>query len=107
MAQFRGQSKNFTFDGEIGSYIGTLFLSILLTIVTLGIAYPWALVMRQQWITNHTLVDGRRLKFLGSGTELFGLYIIWFILIVITLGIYSLWVGPKITKWVVENTDFE
>lgn len=31
----------------------------------------------------------------------------WLLLCVITLGIYSFWVGPRIQKWIVENTDFD
>ena len=34
-------------------------------------------------------------------------WIKWLLLIIITLGIYSFWVIPRLTKWVVENTDFD
>jgi hypothetical protein len=26
---------------------------------------------------------------------------------IITLGIYALWVGPRMMKWVVEHTDYD
>jgi uncharacterized membrane protein YjgN (DUF898 family) len=38
---------------------------------------------------------------------LFGLWIKWFLLTIITLGIYLFWVRPRIQKWIVENTDFD
>ena len=38
---------------------------------------------------------------------LFGLWIKWFLLIVVTAGIYSFWVAPRIQQWKVENTDFD
>jgi uncharacterized membrane protein YjgN (DUF898 family) len=38
---------------------------------------------------------------------LFGLWIKWFFLCVITLGIYSFWVAPRVQKWKVEHTDFD
>ena len=38
---------------------------------------------------------------------LFGLWIKWFLLIIITVGIYSFWVAPRIQQWKVENTDFD
>lgn len=95
----------FTFDGGAASYIGTLLASWLLTAITLGIAYPWALVMRQRWITSHTLVAGRRLRFTGSGIGLIGQWIKWLLLSIITLGIYLLWVNPRIQRWIAEHTE--
>lgn len=100
------KSKNFVFDGGAGTYWLNSFLAFVITIITLGICYPYALVLKQRWIANHTLVEGRRLKFTGTGIGLFGNWIKWFALIIITLGIYSIWVTPRIHKWVVEHTDF-
>lgn len=45
--------------------------------------------------------------FLGSGTSLFLNWLKWWILMIITIGIYSFWVVPRLTKWIVENTDFD
>jgi uncharacterized membrane protein YjgN (DUF898 family) len=30
----------------------------------------------------------------------------WLLLMFVTLGIYGFWIGPRIQKWKVENTDF-
>lgn len=101
------ESKNFTFDGGAASYLWVGICSAFITIITAGIAYPWAVTMQQRWKTNHTLINGRRLQFNGTGLSLLGNWIIWLLLSMITLGIYLLWVGPKLQKWIVENTDFE
>lgn len=53
------------------------------------------------------MVRSQRLTFTGSAVGLFGHWIKWFLLIFITLGIYSLWVGPRIERWKWENTDFD
>jgi hypothetical protein len=45
--------------------------------------------------------------FTGSAWGLFGNWIKWLLLCVITLGIYMLWVGPRIARWKWENTDFD
>lgn len=45
--------------------------------------------------------------FLGSGWSLFWNWVKWLLLSIITLGIYLFWVTPRITKWIVENTDFD
>lgn len=94
------------FDGGLISLIGWSILGGLLTIFTLGIAYPWALCMVYGWKINHTVIKGRRLKFQGTAVGLFGHWIKWFVLIVITLGIYGFWVSIKLEDWKVRNTVF-
>lgn len=100
------RSEHFTFDGGAGTYLGTGLLAFIITVASFGIAYPYALVLRQRWRAKHTLIDGRRLTFTGTGTGLFFTWIKWFLLVLVTFGIYSLWVGPRVQQWVVEHTDF-
>lgn len=99
-------SERFRFDGGAATYVGTAFLGVLVTVFTLGICYPFALVLRQRWRAKHSYIDGKQLVFTGSAWGLFGNWIKWLLLIIVTLGIYSLWVGPRIQKWVWQNTDF-
>ena len=98
------EGKIMEFDGGAADYLGTQILAALVTICTLGICYPYALVLVERWRAKHTLLLGRRLYFKGTGVGLFGLWIKWFFLIVITLGIYGFWVAPRITRWKVENS---
>ena len=98
--------QSFQFDGKARQFFFVGLAAFLLTGITFGIALPWAVVLVQQWVSSHTLVDGRRLRFYGSGGELFGKYIVWWFLTIITLGIYSFAVYPRFTKWVVERTDY-
>lgn len=100
------KSKNFTFDGGAGTYVGTAILATVITIFTLFIAYPYALVLMERWKAKHTYVKGFQLKFTGTGIGLFGQWIKWLLLVIITLGIYSFWVMPRLQKWKVEHTDF-
>ena len=102
-----GKSKAFRFDGGAGTYLGTGLLALLVTVFSLGFAFPFALVLRQRWRAKHTYVNGRRLIFDGTGLSLFGNWVKWFLLCIVTLGIYGFWVGPRIQKWIVENTDFD
>lgn len=99
-------SGNSYFDGGLLQLIGWTLLGTLITIVTLGICYPWALCMVYGWKINHTVIDGRRLKFKGTAIGLFGLWIKWLLLMIITLGIYGFWVGISLEKWKVKNTTF-
>lgn len=97
--------KDFEFDGGAATYLGTGILGFLVTLFTLGICYPFAIVLVQRWKAKHTLLHGSRLVFTGSAWGLFGNWIKWLLLIIITLGIYSFWVQPRMQKWIVENTE--
>lgn len=68
-------SKESQFEGSVFGFIGYYLIMSLLTIVTLGIAYPWGYVMFQSWLCRNTIIDGHRLYFDGTGTQLFGNYI--------------------------------
>ena len=99
--------KESYFDGGLLSYIGWIILGTIVTLVTIGIAYPWALCMVYGWKINHTVVNGKRLRFTGTGIGLFGNWIKWFLLTIITCGIYSFWLFIALEKWKVKNTIFE
>ena len=77
------------FDGKLLQYIGWLILGGLITACTFGICYPWALCMIYGWKIRHTVINGKRLEFDGSAIGLFGQWIKWLLLCIITLGIYS------------------
>ncbi len=98
--------NNSYFDGGLLSWIGWNILGALITVCTLGICFPWALCLVYGWKINHTVVEGRRLKFTGSAIALFGNWIKWFLLCIITFGIYSFWLFIALEKWKVKNTTF-
>ncbi len=100
-------SGRFTFDGGAGTYLGTALLGFLITVLTVGICYPFALVLVERWRAKHSYIDGQRLVFTGSAVGLLGNWIKWLLLSVITLGIYLFWVGPRIAAWKWKHTDFE
>lgn len=58
------------------------------------------------WKINHTVIEGNRLQFNGSPIGLFGNWIKWLLLTIITLGIYGFWVRIALEKWKVRNTSF-
>lgn len=97
----------YRFDGGAASWFFVQLIGVIITIFTLGLCYPWAVVMTYQWKASHTYLFGHRLKFTGSAMGLFGHWIKWWFLTFITLGIYSFWVYPRMTKWTVEHQTFE
>lgn len=94
------------FDGGLFQLIGWKLLGLIVTALTLGIAYPWALCLVYRWEASHTVIEGHRLRFDGTPMQLFGSWIKWLLLTVITIGIYGLWVPIKVKKWKTKHTFF-
>ncbi|WP_432355265.1 DUF6693 family protein [Sporosarcina sp. A2] len=94
------------FDGGLLEYIGWSILGFLVTVFTLGICAPWAITMIYGWKINHTVIEGKRMKFNGSAVGLFGHWIKWWLLTLITFGIYGFWLFIKLEDWKARNTSF-
>jgi hypothetical protein len=97
----------FFFDGGAATYFGTGLLAVVVIVCSLGIATPFALVLFERWRATHTYIEGRRLMFTGTGLGLFGSWLKWWLLILVTVGIYSFWVIPRLTKWRIEHQAFD
>lgn len=95
------------FDGKFIGYIGYKLLALIITSVTFTIAKPWADKMLLEYKINHTIYNGKRLKFEGKGGNLFVQRLKWTLLTIVTLGIYYLWVPIKNEKWIISNVHFE
>lgn len=94
------------FTGGLLGLIGVNIVMFLLSALTLGIAVPWGICYKEQWMAGHTTIDGKKLRFDGTGGDLFVQYIKWFLLTIITFGIYGFWLHIKMKSWVVKNTHF-
>ena len=94
------------FDGGLLQLIGWKILGAIVTCITLGLCYPWALCMIYRWEARHTVIDGHRLRFNGTAVQLFGNWIKWVLLTIVTLGIYGFWLGIQLTKWKTKHLEF-
>ena len=92
------------FTGGLLGLIGINILQGIIIGLTFGIAAPWAICLKQRWIARHTVIDGRQLIFDGTGGQLFGNYIKWFLLTIITVGIYGFWLDIKMKQWITKHT---
>lgn len=101
---FPSGQPNYQFRGGAATWFGMQFLGLVITILTLGICAPFAVVLVHRWHAKHTTLMGRPLKFVGSAWGIFGRWLVWLLLSVITLGSYTFWVYPRMTQWIVENT---
>ena len=94
------------FDGSVLGLIGWRILAFLITSLTLGIAAPWAQCLLISYQIKHTVYNGKRLIFKGTGGSLFLNIIKWVFFSIITFGIYTFVIPVKKTKWIVSNTYF-
>ena len=100
----KGGFMTSTFTGGLLGQIGVRLLGAIVTFLTLGICFPWAVCFEERWNAKHTIIDGHQLYFDGKAMQLFGNYIKWFLLTIITLGIYSFWLNIKMKQWITSHT---
>lgn len=95
------------YDGKLLEIIGYRILSFLITLVSFGIASAWGEKLLIAYDVEHTVYNGKRLKFNGTGASLFVQKFKWILFSIITFGIYALWIPVKKQKWIASNTYFE
>jgi uncharacterized membrane protein YjgN (DUF898 family) len=97
----------FGFDGDVTGYLGTRVLALLLTVVTLGFGFPYAVVLVQRWNARHLTLGGSRLVFTGRAGDLLRQWVVWWPCVLLTMGFYAFAVFPRVMRWVWDNTDYQ
>lgn len=111
--------------------IGVNLLCVIIIIFTFGLSTPWVIVRLTAYETKHIIIDGKRLKFVGTGLGFLGQLIIALLLyfpMFLPIGfilknkvdhtsmnivacivfiIYSTVVYVKMKRWITKNTHFE
>ena len=84
--------KNYklSFNGQGKTYFGIVIINWLLTIITLGIYYPWAKAKNLQYIYGATALNNDRFAFHGTGREMFIGFIKAVVIVGILYGIFPL-----------------
>lgn len=93
-----------------GGVLETLVAGIvfdLIIIFTCGIGTPWAITYMIKFIIDRVVIDGKKVTFDGTGMQLLGNWIKWYFLTIITCGIYSFWVTPRLYRWVASHIHIE
>ena len=94
------------FDGKMIQRVGVFILWGFVMLITLGLAFPWAVCGLMRWDTKHTIIQGHRLKFTGKGIQLLGRFLLWILLTIFTLGIILLWVQIFLKQWKTKHIVF-
>lgn len=95
------------FYGDTINFIGVNLLCYFLTGISFGLLYPFTVCYKLRWVNNHSVINRKKLVFNGKALGLFGNYILWGFLTLITFGIYGLWFELNFIKWRVKNTSIK
>lgn len=60
-----------SFHGTGGAFFALVLKNMVLTLLTLGIYMPWARTERRKFLLQNVEIDGHRLRYHGTGKELF------------------------------------
>lgn len=94
----------FEFRGSGFGYIWLLLWTVLLTLITGGLFFPWAYAAQQRWIAANTYLNGQPLQFVGTGIGFFFQWLLILALSFITVGLYAPWGYCRLKRWEVDNT---
>ena len=98
-----GESK---FTGGLASFLGLQIVNFFILVFTLGLGVPWVVCRSMKWDSEHQVIDGRRIYFDGNAAQLFGNWIKWILLTIVTFGIYSVVVPIRKQAWIVKHQSF-
>ena len=65
------EPRSLKFYGKGGALFGILIANFFLTIITLGLYYPWAKARKMKYLYAETELDNSRFNFHGTGQEMF------------------------------------
>lgn len=93
------QDYKLDFNGKGSDFFGIIIVNWLLTIITLGIYYPWAKAKQLQFIYSATSLNGDSFSFHGTGKEMFKGFIKAILIFGILYGVLFLFVYLKMPFW--------
>lgn len=91
--------------------MGTGYIILFIVVATLAlivslILMSWMYTVLLRWMSHHTIINDHRLVFVGRPAELLKKIVIYWLLTMITAGIFGIWVPVKLLKWKAANTRF-
>lgn len=101
-----GPSASVYTGGAFGLFFARLW-AVLISVLSLTLLMPAMICFFQRFKAKRTFIDGRRVVFDGKGIQLFGKYLLWLLLCIVTLLIYSLWINVRLRKWITQHTHLE
>ena len=78
---------NFEFHGKAWDYFKIWIVNIVLTIITLGLYYPWAKVRKRRYLYSNSSFQGRTFDYHATGKQLFFSHLLAIALFVAYIGL--------------------
>jgi uncharacterized membrane protein YjgN (DUF898 family) len=94
----------FSFRGRAWDFIRLFVGGVLLSIVTLGLYYPFFDVRRQDFLVSHSAFGSEPFIFEGTGRDLFLTYVIGGLLLIPTLGLSWFWISARRQRYFWNHT---
>lgn len=79
--------NSINFNGNGSQLLVIMLVNNILTILTLGLYYPWARVKSIKYLYENTSLNQTNFEFLGTGAELFKGFIKFFVFIIVFYGL--------------------
>jgi uncharacterized membrane protein YjgN (DUF898 family) len=95
--------------GQTGSAFKYGFLAfgwMIVAMLTLGLAYPVYRTRLQRYRTENTWFGDRRLEFRGEAAQLFGSWVLTWLLLLPTFGLIYAWYRAKEFRYFVSKTEY-
>lgn len=96
----------FSFHGRYGELLGVFIPGLLLTVITLGIYYPFFHANVRRFVLQGTRFGHRHFEFTGEGGDLLGRHLLLYIALPCTLGLYWFWYAAYRHRYYWGHTSF-
>lgn len=91
------------YRGSLGEIYKVYFIGILLTVVTLGIYYPWFVVSLRKYVIGNIRMGNLNFAYEGTGGDLFVIRLMGFFGMMFTFGIYYFWYKRDMFNFFIDN----
>ena len=92
--------EKISFFGKGATYFGIVAINLVLTVVTIGLYYPWAKATYRKYVWNETEFKGSRFVFNGTGKEMFKGFLIAYLAFIGVYFLLTLMTGFLSYAWI-------
>ena len=98
-------NKTFAFHGTAGGYF-VVFLVTLITTYVPFFGWAFGFNFTNEWIAKNAEINGRKVQYHAGYGETLKFIFVNFLLLIVTLGIYSFWFTPKSYRFIADHMSF-
>jgi uncharacterized membrane protein YjgN (DUF898 family) len=97
--------KQFEFTGSAGQFFVVTIVSAVTAYIPI-FGLPIGFNYTNSWLADNVLINGRKIKYTAQYGETLKFLFINILLVIITLGIYIFWFGPKSYRFIADHVTF-